>query len=216
MITSIIFDMDGVLIDSQPMHYEADQITLKHFGVAADMKLLESFAGTTNPDRYARFKELFHMPYSIDEMVDFRENVIMDYVHGHDLTGIRGVDRLLADIRAAGLKTAVASSSSYAYIYAVLDKLGFREYFDKVVSGDDMENGKPAPDIFLKAALELESCPEECVVIEDSGNGVLAANRAAMKVVGFINPSSGEQDLSTATLIIDAFDKIDADRLAKI
>lgn len=216
MITSILFDMDGVLIDSQPMHYEADRITLEHFGVAADIKLLESFAGTTNPDRYARFKELFHMPYTVDAMVEFREKVIMDYVHSHALEGIRGVARLLEGIRKAELKTAVASSSSYAYIYAVLSKLGFEEYFDKIVSGEDMKNGKPAPDIFLKTARELDSQPGECVVIEDSGNGVLAANRAGMKVVGFINPSSGKQNLSTATLIIDTFDKIDTCTLVNL
>lgn len=210
MITSIIFDMDGVLIDSQPMHYAADEITLKHFGVDVDLKLLESYAGTTNPDRYASFKALFHMSQFVEDMVAFREKAIMDYVQTHALKAIDGVAELLGSIRAAGLKTAVASSSSYDYIYAVLDKLGLSLYFDHVVSGEDMERGKPAPDIFLKTAEVMGSLPDACVVIEDSGNGVLAANGAGMKVVGFVNPSSGKQDLSTATLIIDAFDKISA------
>lgn len=216
MITSIIFDMDGVLIDSQPMHYTADEITLEHFGVAADRRLLERYAGTTNPDRYQSFKELFHMPQTVDEMVGFREKAIMDYVQAHALKAIDGVAGLLESIRAAGLKTAVASSSSYDYIYVVLHKLGLAPYFDHVVSGEDMKKGKPAPDIFLKTATVLNSLPESCVVIEDSGNGVLAANRAGMKVVGFVNPSSGQQDLSTATLVVDRFDKMNADVLMNL
>ena len=106
------------------------------------------------------------------------------------------------------MKTAVASSSSYDLIGAVLERLDLRMYFDAIVSGEDMENGKPAPDIFLKTARVLKSDESSCVVIEDSGNGVLAANRAGMKVIGYINPSSGVQNLETATRIIQRFDQI--------
>lgn len=208
MITTVLFDMDGVLVDSQPMHYEADIYTMKHFGVELTAKEMEAYAGTTNSDRYARFKVCYQMDADVDEMVAFRESCIMRFVYEYDLKPIDGVRTLLESIKAAGLKTAVASSSSYDLIHAVLDRLALRMYFDAIVSGEDMENGKPAPDIFLKTAQVLQSDADSCVVVEDSGNGVLAANRAGMKVIGYINPSSGAQNLETATRIIHHFDQI--------
>lgn len=208
MITSVLFDMDGVLVDSQPMHYDADIYTMKHFGVNLTVDELAAYAGTTNLDRYTRFKARYQMNAAVDEMVAFRESCIMRFVYEYDLKPIDGVRALLESIKAAGLKTAVASSSSYDLIGAVLERLDLRMYFDAIVSGEDMENGKPAPDIFLKTARVLKSDESSCVVIEDSGNGVLAANRAGMKVIGYINPSSGVQNLETATRIIQRFDQI--------
>ncbi|HIQ98666.1 MAG TPA: HAD family phosphatase [Candidatus Scybalocola faecavium] len=216
MITSILFDMDGVLIDSQPMHYEADVETLKHFGVCVTVKDVEKYAGTTNSDRYTRFKKDYHMDDSVEAMVAFREQCIMDMIRSRDISAIDGIRELLKDIRCHHLKTAVASSSSYDLIYAVLDKLSIRDCFDQVVSGEDLENSKPAPDIFLKTAHQLESDPEECVVIEDSGNGVLAGIRAGMRVVGYVNPTSGKQDLSPATRVITSFLEITANDLMKL
>ena len=216
MITSILFDMDGVLIDSQPMHYEADISTLSHFGVSMSAAGLEKYAGTTNVDRYTRFKNTFHMESTVEEMVAFREACIMNLIQTTDVSPMNGIPKLLKSIRDCGLKAAVASSSSYDLIYAVLNKFGLREYFDQVVSGEDMEKGKPAPDIFLEAAKRLDSLPEQCVVIEDSCNGVLAACRAHMKVIGYINPNSGLQDLSSATEVIDDFSEIDGMHLKRM
>lgn len=216
MITSVLFDMDGVLIDSQPMHYEADVDTLAHFGVTVTEKDVEKYAGTTNMDRYTRFKADYGMDASVEDMVAFREMRIMDIIHSRTVHPIEGIPELLKDIRSYGLKTAVASSSSYDLIFAVLDKLNIREFFDQVISGEDLENSKPAPDIFLKAAGQLESAPEECVVIEDSANGVLAGVRAGMKVVGYVNPSSGVQDLSPAAVVIQSFKDIDSMRIRNI
>ena len=209
MITSVLFDMDGVLLDSQPMHYDADIVTLAHYGVKICVDDVVKYAGTTNLDRYTKYKEEYSMDVTVKEMVAFREQCIMRFVKEYTLEPIDGVVELLKSVKDKGLKTAVASSSSYDYIYAVLDRFNIRSYFDAVVSGEDMENGKPAPDIFLETARVLNSSPKECVVVEDSHNGVLAGVRAGMKVVGYVNESSGNQDLSAATVIIDDFNKID-------
>ena len=209
MITSVLFDMDGVLLDSQPMHYDADIVTLEHYGVKISASDVEKYAGTTNRDRYIKYKDEYCIDATVEEMVKFREHCIMRFVQEYSLEPIGGVVELLKSVKSSGLKTAVASSSSYDYIYAVLDRFNIRSYFDAVVSGEDMENGKPAPDIFLETARVIDSRSEECVVVEDSYNGVLAAVRAGMKVVGYVNLSSGSQDLSIATVIIDNFNKID-------
>ena len=96
-------------------------------------------------------------------------------------------------------------------ILIILKKIGLLEYFDDILSGESVENCKPAPDVFLESAKRLGVNRENCVVVEDSLNGVLAANRAGMKVIGFLNPNSGQQDLSTATVVIQNFHEIDGD-----
>ena len=162
---AVIFDMDGVLIDSQPYHYIADMETLKKFGVDKDEKFYESFAGTVTPERMKTLKNMFNIEASSEEMTEVRENMI-------------------------------------------LERTGIDKYFDSVTSGEDAEHGKPAPDVFLLVARRLDVDPKDCIVIEDSGLGVRAAKAAGMKALGYINPTSGKQDLSPADMITDDFSKI--------
>lgn len=150
------------------------------------------------------------------DMIAYREALMLELVKTEPIVPISGIVPLLSAIKAQGLKTAIASSSSYPFIYAVVDKLGIRDYFDKVVSGEDVQEGKPAPDVFLAAAKVLEVAPEAALVVEDSANGVLAAAAAGMKCVGYINESSGAQDLSKATIIIEDFGTLTVDRLLEV
>ena len=205
MIHAIIFDMDGVLIDSQPMHYLGDQQTLAAHSVEVPVEEMTAYAGTTNQLRFELFKERYHLDADVADIV--RES---------DAVPTEGSVALLESIKADGLKTAVASSSSYPFIYAVLEKLGILSYFDLIFSGEDVKNGKPAPDVFLETCEKLQETPETCVVIEDSANGVLAAVRAGMACLGYQNPTSGEQDLSKANAVIDDFRTIDADFLIRL
>ena len=91
----------------------------------------------------------------------------------------------------------------------ILSRMNIDKYFDSVTSGEDVEHGKPAPDVFLLAAERLGVLPEECTVVEDSGLGVIAAKSAGMRAVGYNNPTSGKQDLSPADIIVYDFSKID-------
>lgn len=213
MIHAIIFDMDGVLIDSQPLHYLGDQQTLKAHGVHVPLDAMTAYAGTTNKLRFEMFKEKFHLSEPLEALICEREAMMIRLVKESDAKPTKGSADLLKSIKQAGLKTAVASSSSYPFIDAVLDKLGIRTYFDLVFSGEDVAHGKPAPDVFLETCHQLKEQPENCVVIEDSANGVLAAVRAKMTCLGYQNPTSGEQDLSKANAVIDDFRTIDADFL---
>lgn len=213
MIHAIIFDMDGVLIDSQPMHYLGDQQTLAAHGVDVPVEAMTAYAGTTNQLRFKLFKERYPLEADVADLIREREETMIRLVKESDAKPTKGSVALLKSIKAAGLKTAVASSSSYPFINAVLDKLGIRSYFDLVFSGEDVKNGKPAPDVFLEACALLKEHPQNCVVIEDSANGVLAAVRAKMRCLGYQNPTSGEQDLSRANVVIDDFRTIDADTL---
>lgn len=216
MIQAVIFDMDGVLIDSQPMHYLGDQKTLAAYGIDAPIAELEAYAGTTNKYRFCLFKEKYHLSEDIDDMIARRERIMIDIVTSSDAMPVKGIVALLLDIKKHGLKTAVASSSPYAFIYAVLRKLNIEKYFDLIFSGESVPNGKPAPDVFLETCKKLKEQPATCVVVEDSSNGVLAAKRAGMACIGYQNPTSGEQDLSQATIVIEDFEKINTDYILTI
>ena len=216
MITSVIFDMDGVLIDSQPIHFKSDILTIKNYGVVVTQKDLEKFAGTTNKTRFQLYKDEFNIHANIDEMIILRDKITMELFKQYPLVAIDGIKNLLIDLKGKGIKTAVASSSGYELIYTVLDKIGISQYYDKILSGEDVKNGKPEPDVFLGAAKLLDSLPKECVVIEDSTNGVIAGVSAGMKVIGYKNITSGNQDLSKANVIINNFNDINADFILKL
>ena len=107
----------------------------------------------------------------------------------------------------------VASSSSKSTIHLIIEKLRLSTYFQFLVSGTEVANGKPHPDIFLKAAQLHNVSPENCIVIEDSQNGIMGAKRAGMTCVGFRNPGSGQQDLSEADIVIDDYNRKSIDSI---
>lgn len=208
---AVIFDMDGVLVDSQPYHFKADIDTMAEYGVIKDQKFYESFAGTLTADRMRTLKEMFGLDVPVEEMTIKRENMILDIMGKEDIKPVSGIPEFLRSIKEKGLTTAVASSSDYKLINLILDRLKIAQYFDSVTSGSDVKRGKPSPDVFLLAAERIGIEPAECLVVEDSENGVKAAKAAGMKVLGYINPTSGKQDLSLADFITDDFKKISID-----
>ena len=111
------------------------------------------------------------------------------------------------------IPTAVASSSPIEFIETNISNLGFNDYFQFLLSGNEVTNGKPAPDIYLAAAKRLNVMPQDCVVLEDSHNGVKAAKSAGMTCIGFQNPNSGIQDISMADTVIDSIKQIDVNQL---
>ena len=116
---------------------------------------------------------------------------------------------MLEEIKTAHLPIAIASSSPKIFIEAVVEKIGIRQYFKILISGEEIERSKPEPDIFLKAALLLNVNPSECLVVEDSKSGTIAAKKAGMKCIGYQNFNSGNQDLSNADFIVNDIREID-------
>ena len=129
-------------------------------------------------------------------------------VGNEKLEPVTGIPGLLAEIKDAGLKLGLASSSGRDFIEIVLTKLDILDYFDVIVSGEEVEKSKPDPDIFLKTAGNLGVNPEDCLVIEDSRHGVKAAILAGMKCIGFRNPNSGTHDLSLADAVVHSITDI--------
>ena len=139
-----------------------------------------------------------------------------DIVAGSSLTAIPGTGKLIKGLKTRGYPVALASSSSGKVIEAELRKIGLYDHFDLIFSGDGIERGKPFPDIFIQTAGKLGIDPADCLVFEDSRNGVAAAKAAGMKCAGYINPTSGDQDLTAADMIIDDFRGIMAVMLPRI
>ena len=194
--------MDGVIIDSEPLHFESDRMVMREFGVELTDEELNRYVGVANPQMWAELKDKYNINLTIDELLERQHANKLKLLKEIQLDTISGIDELILDLQKKGIAIALASSSSREFIELVLDKLGITECFQVIVSGDEVEKGKPEPDIFLKAAELLKVAPENCIVLEDAEHGVNAAKKAGMKCIGFINPNSGNQDLSKADKIV--------------
>lgn len=209
MIKAVIFDMDGVIIDSEPLYMEADRMVMRDYGkTISDVELFD-YIGVPNPVIWKKVREKHGLDASVQELMD-KQSYYRDHLLGDgEFEPVAGIINLLEELRSKGLKIGLASSSAKKTIERVLNSLGIAEYFEAVISGEDVKNSKPAPDIFLKTAETLNIEPSKCVVIEDSAHGVNAAKRAGMYCIGFYNPNSGRQDLSPADVIVNSIEEID-------
>jgi HAD superfamily hydrolase (TIGR01509 family) len=130
-----------------------------------------------------------------------------------DLKAISGIVELLEEIKTMHIPIAIASSSPKLFIEAIVQKIGIEQYFAIMLSGEEVEHSKPEPDIFLKVAGLLKVNPSECLVVEDSKSGTIAAKKAGMKCIGYQNFNSGNQDLSNADFIVNAITEIDIKKM---
>lgn len=206
---AVIFDMDGVILESEPLHDDAwcKVVVDRGFGTDAEMRPhLNDFRGRTEVDFFTFVRDHYNLDTPIQEMIDQKIYVFLEMMKETSIEPMPGLTEVLDNLK--GRPIALASSSAYPIINAIVDGLGIRDRFDVIVSGEDVENGKPAPDIFLLAAKKLGVDPSECIVIEDSRNGVKAANAAGMRSIGFRGSPSHNQDLSEADTVIDHFDDL--------
>lgn len=180
---AVIFDMDGVIIDSEPIWRKAEKEAFKTYSIILTDDMCRSTAGL----RLMQVIEHWQNRFGFDEET---KNNLFETVHARvielillDGFAFEGLHELLTFIEQKGMKIALASGSSYSIINTVLEKLNIKNYFEVVRSGDDEEYGKPHPQIFINTSKLLNIKPEDCLVIEDSRNGVLAAKAARMKVI---------------------------------
>ncbi len=206
MINTVIFDMDGVLIDSEPIHWKVNQDYFRSIGApVSDDDYSDLFVGLPLDKMLEHLKKTHGLPKPIEEM--FAESMAnhVEAFSNADLAPVNGIHELVKTLKERGLNIAVASSSSSKLIEIILKKIGLHDYFTYTVSGFEVKHGKPAPDIFLEVASRFQVEPDTCLVIEDSALGVQAAISAGMKVVGVRNETSGNQNLSRADLVVKGF-----------
>lgn len=211
MLKAVIFDMDGVLVDSEPIHFAANYKMLKdNFNIEIEYEDYRQFIGSTMKKIWEFYREKYKLyDYKWNELMEMAEDVLAETVEREGYPEIEGVVQLVKTLKSKGYSLAVASSSPMSKIDRNLKQLGLYDVFDEKVSGMEIEKPKPNPDIFLKAAAMLSTAPSECIVIEDSKNGVSAAKAAGMACLAYVNPNSGNQDLSKADYLFEGFLNID-------
>lgn len=201
-LEAIIFDMDGVLIDSEKFYMESEQLILKSFGIEVEALHFRKYCGTTQDYIWSHIKEEFDLPVSLEELKEMAPVYLLKLFKEKGVELIPGVEKLVTNLAKSPLKTAVASSTGKVLIKEHLTGLGIASCFDTLQSGEEVANSKPAPDVFLKAAEVLNVDPKNCLVIEDSRNGVLAAKAAGMTCIGFNNLNYPLIDIKEADEII--------------
>jgi HAD superfamily hydrolase (TIGR01509 family) len=176
---AVIFDMDGVLVDGEPLHFEAVNELMAEEGASITLEQYKPYMGTR-----AGWTEMVRdfglsQPYE-HYSARYRELILARYRERSE--PLPGALELVRGIRRRGLPLAVASSSIRPWVEACLDKLGLHGEFDEIISGSDVTNGKPDPEIYLLAAQRLGANPAHCLAFEDAPAGIQSAKSAGMTV----------------------------------
>ena len=198
---ALIWDMDGVIVDSERAYEERDRQWFARKGIQVDLKALRQLMGCTNDLYWQRIAQWNPQ----QDMAQVRREYLDDCrAHPIDYAALfrPAVRDLLQSCRQQGILSALASSSTMETIRQVLTACGLDQAFDLVVSGAQLPASKPDPAIFTLCARKMNVAAEECTVIEDSCNGVMAGKRAGMRVIGLRDPLL-DQDLSEADRVIE-------------
>ncbi len=200
MIKAAIFDVDGVLADSIPMHFNIWKNVLKECGVDIEYKEWMPFIGRIGPDFIRHINESRGLDLDPIELRD-RKHDITEKLYTSDLNLFKGAKELLKALHDHGYKLAVGSSEWRNNVMHLLKRFSVDSYFSAILGLEDIENHKPEPDIYLKAAKHLGVEPSQCVVFEDSLTGVKAAKNAGMKCIA-VETSFPEKDLAEADIVV--------------
>ena len=204
-MTAIIFDMDGVLIDSQPLHYELDMRVIKANNYPATLETVTPYSGMSNPDRWPKYKETLNLTESVENLIIMAEQAMRDIFLNTPLEPIEGIPQLLQELNVLDIHVGVASSSSHELIDMVLSRTKIAHHFNSLTSGEDVTAGKPNPDIYLKAAKKAQLPPHQCIAVEDSPAGILAAKNAGFTCIAYKNPNTYGQIFTHADYVIDSY-----------
>ncbi|MEW2446965.1 HAD family phosphatase [Streptomyces parvulus] len=208
---SVIFDLDGTLVDSEPNYYEAGRRTLAEYGVPdfswADH---EAYVGISTQETVADWKRRYALQAPVEELLAVKNRHYLELAR----TSVRAYPEmrtLVERLAAEGVPLAVASGSSPEAIAAILAGTGLDARLRTVVSADEVARGKPAPDVFLEAARRIGADPADCVVLEDAAPGAAAAHAAGMRCIAvpYVAAQADAPEFATAGLLVrggqDAF-----------
>ncbi len=208
-IEAVIFDMDGVLINSEPFYVQSQKEIFAKLGLNISEEEQQTFQGTATDMMWETLKKKVKIPYTIEALVKMSDSNIIPYFESlKNFPTMPGVENLIHHLFERKIPLALASSSTPDVIVLVLEKTGFKKYFSEVVDSKMAGASKPEPDVFLLAAQKLGVLPENCLVVEDSTNGIKAAKTAGMQVVAFAGPGSEFQNQNNADWIISDFDEL--------
>ena len=197
----IIFDMDGVIIDSEHIWHKVDTEFLHQFGGTLTNELHEKMMGSTAEHVSTMMKNLFDIDMPIEKIIETRLSRVYELCH-KELELIPGFQKLISEIQKLPVRIGLASGGTNELIDLVLDKFDLRDIFEFTLSADDVPHPKPAPDVYTQCAKELGIDPQFCIAIEDAPQGITSAKAAGMKCIATPNPALvGFSDFSHADII---------------
>ncbi|MGC8924230.1 MAG: HAD family hydrolase [Candidatus Micrarchaeia archaeon] len=205
MFKAVLFDMDGVISDTEPVHESADEKVLNEYGVNVDERW-KGIKGLRQIDVFTKAIEMYGIKETPEVLVKKKMRYYKEEIHR--ITVFNSVLEVIAKLKGKYM-LGLVSSSPKECVDAVVNKYHLGKFFDVIITGDDVKEGKPSPEPYLNAAKRLGCAASECIVVEDSINGVKSAKAAGMKCVGITN-SFPRQDLlmAGADEVIDYIDDL--------
>ena len=211
MIKAVIFDLDGVLVDSEPFSEEASNRALAEHGIRITAEERKRAFGRRDMDSYRDYIRARGLDLDPGEINRRKVEIYSGLIKGK-LKPIPGARELVERLRKRGMPFALASSGTPGKIRATLTEIGFGRLFSVIITAEDISRGKPDPEIFLGAAEKLRVRPADCLVVEDSQAGVEAAKKANMKCIALRSKNTFGQDLSEADKIVNSLEEIKLDK----
>lgn len=203
----IIFDMDGVILDSEPFHENARQMIYERLGLVPDETFPEA-VGNSASEFWRKVTELCGIEADPLELEAEQYRLVAQQARELNTPPSDGLIELLEWAKEYKILVGLASSSVRQLVDDVLEHLGIGHYFFCTVSSNDIARRKPDPDAYLKALELADIGPDSAVAVEDSRTGVLAAKKAGLFTFGYVNPTSGAQNLEAADLVIKSLREI--------
>ncbi|MEZ4803510.1 MAG: HAD-IA family hydrolase [Gelidibacter sp.] len=217
MLKSVLFDMDGVIVDTEPLHYKAYYRMFDDVNIQVSDKLYASFTGQTTLSICKQLCQRFKLSVGPETLVDIKRDHFKHLFDTDTSLGLMdGVLELIQDYHQHGLRLVLASSASLQNINAIFERFDLNHYFVAKLSGAELKASKPNPEIFELAAHAAHCKPEECMVIEDSTNGIKAAKAAGIFCVGFDSLHSHDQDYSLADVVVNDFKDIAFEKIKEV
>ena len=209
MIDAIIFDMDGVLVDTEPIHIKIEKRQFKMNGISLTDEEHRQFLGTTSENMWREIGRMKQLKVSVEALINQNKTEsILHFREQSEIPVMPGIFELLDELNSKKYPLAVASSSDPEIIELILEKTRLKTYFQVIVSSKEAGKSKPEPDVFLLAARKLKIPPENCMVVEDSENGIRAAHSAGMYCVAYQSPDTDPKTQIDADLIVKSFDQL--------
>ena len=213
-LKAVLFDLDGLMVDTEPYQFGAFQVLLARRGIELPESAMAGLLGYDEVTNLRQLKPQYDLPETVEELLAERRQIYLELLARERVAPMAGFWEVSGEARRLGLKQAVVSSSTRAYVEAALAKVfsarpelgGFAGYFDAIVCGDEVENTKPAPDLYRLAVERLAVVPEECLALEDSPAGVRSARAAGARCLAVVARYARPEDFTGAAVFASLHD----------
>jgi len=215
-LKAVLFDMDGVIVDTEPLHRKAYFKIFNDLGIDVPEDLYTSFTGASTKRVFETLIAQFNLSQTYEDLATIKRNYFKDYFYNDEKFDlIPGVKDLIQHYYENGITLILASSATMNTINMVFEKFELEKYFNGKISGAELKESKPHPEVFLLAAEMAGEPVENCMVIEDSTNGILASHRANIFCAAYRSLHSKNQDYTLANIVVSDYEELELDKISK-